>query len=63
MNSYDTDYALYLINTKQMIANMRNAFLTGDYDTAVALGTKAMVELRLTVLAMTHVRDLDKHKD
>jgi len=57
MNTYDIDYARYMINTKQLMASMRKAFIKGEFDDAVALGDKAVVELRLTVLAMKHERD------
>jgi len=57
MNEQNIDYAPFMIQTKQLMESMRKSFVKGEYDKAVALGDEAVVELRLTVLAMKHERD------
>lgn len=63
MSNYDTDFAPALIAANKLTKEAHSAFIKGKYDDAVAHGTKALVELRMAVIAMKSVADSKQPRD
>ena len=57
MIDYKTDYSPHYIETDHHLRHMHRAFLKGDLNETVAQAEKALVELRLALVAVKHLRD------
>lgn len=53
------DYAIHAIHTKQHIKALQDSILVRDYEKALEEGTKALVELRMAIVAIQDMREKD----